>query len=218
MPGDVSGTIDTETTRINASGNPQEVSVSAPKSLGEELRLNADEARVEAARDGEELTGADAIAVINQTWGDLNNKRDDAYVKVVPFPNAVAPAAEPTIEGARETAVVTQASVIDAPVQPGLEPTEQSLIELELSRNGKNPGLVEPAMAETATSTASLNKPDQEINLDDRLRTISKSVKENSLQPTLLQRTRRKAMSYIKREAVPPTEKQLITKKPMQAK
>jgi len=106
MPGDVSGTIDTGTidtgtTRINASGNPQEVSVSAPKSLGEELRLNADEARVEAARDGEELTGADAIAVINQTWGDLNNKRDDAYVKVVPFPNAVAPTAEPAIAPAK---------------------------------------------------------------------------------------------------------------------
>lgn len=97
MLGDVSGTIDTETTRINASGNPQEGSTAnLPKTLREALAVAGPAEKTQAAAEGRQPK---ADVAIDNAWDAL--RPDDTDAKLVLFPNPVTPTAEPAIAPAK---------------------------------------------------------------------------------------------------------------------
>jgi hypothetical protein len=121
------------------------------QSFSDALRANAQTVKAEAEQAGKELTGIDALAVIQST--SKAAEPGGERFSTADILSGDKPAETPAETVTPEVTAVDQASASEAPVEPGLEPTEQSLIELKLStiNGGLNPGLVETAEPETTT-------------------------------------------------------------------
>lgn len=173
---------------VNSEVPQTPVTEPAPKTFSEKLMANANDVREKTA--DTTLNSAHLMGVIEGTKeADSDGEKFDAAAVV-----AKADITQPT----PDNSPVADTTPIEAPVEPGLGDTEQSLIELALStqNGGINPGLVENAHVDAATVPASqpntepagqplpiVEKPPVKTSLSDMKSAIAESQIEHPVEP-----------------------------------